>query len=129
GGSGGGTGACEFGGGGGGGGGAGLSYVPSSATNVSVSDAGSATAEVLITPIIFQAPAITSANSTNFTVGQAGSFIVTTSGLPTGPDMMLSASGLPAWATFTDNHDGTGRITGTPPVASEGPYDITINAS
>ncbi len=128
GGSGGGTGNCTFSAGAGGGGGAGLSYVPSSASAVSVSTASDA-AEVIITAVLDQAPVITSADATSFTVGQAGSFTVTTSGYPSGPNMVLGATGLPVWASFADNHDGTATLTGTPPAASGGTYDFTITAS
>ena len=128
GGSGGGSGGC-VGIGAGGGGGAGLSYLPSYATGGSVGDAGTTTAEVLISAIVNQAPSITSADATGFTVGQPGSFQVTTSGSPTGTTMRLNASGLPGWATFTDDHDGSGVLTGTPPVGSEGTYDLTFAAS
>ena len=55
---------------------------------------------------------ITSAATANFTVGQAGSFEITTTDTPANPT--LTAKGLPAGLSFTDNGDGTGTISGTP---------------
>jgi hypothetical protein len=72
-----------------------------------------------------QAPAITSANNTAFTVGAAGTFTVTTTGLPA-PSLMESGS-LPGSVKFTDNGNGTATLAGTPTVA--GQFPITITAS
>ena len=41
----------------------------------------------------FVPPAITSANNTTFTVGTAGTFSVTTTGIPTGTSMLITESG------------------------------------
>ena len=73
------------------------------------------------------APAITSANSTTFTVGSAGSFTVTTTGSPT-PALSESGS-LPSAVTFTNNGNGTATIAGTPASGTAGTYSITITAS
>jgi putative Ig domain-containing protein len=69
------------------------------------------------------APAITSASSTGFTVGTAGSFMVTTTGsLP----MTLSETGaLPSGVTFADNGNGTATLAGTPTAAGSYPFTIT----
>ncbi len=40
----------------------------------------------------------------------------------------LSAAGLPPWATFTDNADGTGTLTGTPGYFGSGKHVITVTA-
>ena len=73
------------------------------------------------------APAITSATSTTFTVGQSALFTVTTTGYPT---PSLSESGaLPSGVTFTDNRDGTAAITGTLTAASVGTFPVSITAS
>ncbi|MBJ7609341.1 MAG: Ig-like domain repeat protein [Candidatus Dormibacteraeota bacterium] len=73
------------------------------------------------------APAITSANHATFTAGVAGSFTVTTTGTPT---PVLSVTGtLPAGVTFTDNHDGTAALSGTPGAGTAGPYPLTITAN
>ena len=59
-----------------------------------------------------QAPAITSATATTFTVGRAGTFTVTT----TASRRRRSSRGgaLPAGVTFVDNGNGTGTLSGTP---------------
>jgi hypothetical protein len=74
-----------------------------------------------------QAPAITSANSTTFTTGTAGSFTVTATGAPT---PTISASGtLPSGVSFVNNGNGTATLSGTPAPGTAGSYPLTINAS
>lgn len=76
---------------------------------------------------IDQAPAVLSASSTTFTTGVAGTFTVTTASLPAAA---LSVSGtLPAGVTFIDNGDGTATLFGTPAIATQGVYSVTITAS
>ena len=72
-----------------------------------------------------QAPAITSAASTTFSAGTPGSFTVTTTGFPV-PGLAESGA-LPTGVTFTDNHNGTGTLAGTPSVS--GTFPITFTAS
>ncbi|MFL6161772.1 MAG: beta strand repeat-containing protein [Jatrophihabitantaceae bacterium] len=74
------------------------------------------------------APSFTSADNTSFVVGQAGSFNITTTGVPSAT---LSRTGVafPAWLTLTDNGDGTGSLTGTPPAGSGGSYQFTLKAA
>src|SRR5271155_852089 len=76
---------------------------------------------------VTQAPAITSANNTSFTVGMAGTFTVTTTGSPT-PALTESGS-LPNPVTFQDNGNGTATISGTPATGTAGTYFITITAN
>src|SRR4029077_21241057 len=71
-----------------------------------------------------QAPAITSANATTFTVGQAGPFTVTTTGQPI-PSITRGGAALPSGVTFTDNGNGTGTLSGTPAAGTGGTYAIT----
>jgi hypothetical protein len=80
---------------------------------------------------IVQPPAITSLNNTTFAVGQAGTFTVTTTGIPSGASMVISESGsLPGGTvTFTDNHDGTATLAGTPNAGTGGTYPIIITAN
>ena len=74
-----------------------------------------------------QAPAITSADSTTFTTGTAGTFTVTTTGFPTSA---LSETGaLPTGVTFVDNADGTATLAGTPAAGTGGTYALTITAA
>ncbi len=70
-------------------------------------------------------PSITSASSTTFTEGSAGSFAVNTTGFPT---PAISESGaLPNGVTFTDNGNGTATLAGT--ATAYGTYPITITAN
>jgi hypothetical protein len=72
-------------------------------------------------------PAITSINHTTFTENFAGSFTVTSTGVP---DAALSETGaLPSGVTFVDNGDGTASLSGTPAVGAGGIYHVTITAS
>ncbi|MBA2720922.1 MAG: hypothetical protein H0U52_17025 [Chloroflexi bacterium] len=74
-----------------------------------------------------EAPAFTSASSTTFAVGTAGSFTVSASGTPV---PAISRSGaLPGGVTFTDNGNGTGTLSGTPAAGTEGAYPLTFTAS
>jgi hypothetical protein len=70
--------------------------------------------------------AITSAGSTVFIVGTAGSFTVTTAGSPT-PSLSKTGT-LPSGVTFADNGNGTAALSGTPAAATGGSYPITITA-
>src|SRR5207249_286941 len=67
-----------------------------------------------------QAPAITSANNTTFTVGTAGTFTVTATG---NPAPTFSMTGAPAWLAINST---TGAMTGTPPNLGAGPYAFTF---
>ena len=73
-----------------------------------------------------QAPAITSANSASFTIGLAGSFTVTTTGIPV-PSITETGS-LPNGLTFVDNGDGTGTLKGTAKGLTGGNFAITLTA-
>ena len=76
---------------------------------------------------VVQAPAFTSADTATFAVAAAGSFLVTTSGLP---NAAVRATGTPpAWLTLTDHGDGTATLAGTPPVGAGGSYSIALSAS
>ncbi len=80
-------------------------------------------------------PSITSADTATETVGQSGTFAITTapgynstSADPT--DVTLTESGtLPSGLSFTDNGDGTAALAGTPDAGSAGSYPLTITAS
>ena len=71
-----------------------------------------------------QPPAITSANSTTFTVGTAGTFTVTTTGFPT-PTLSVTGT-LPAGVTFDA---GTGVLSGTPAAGTGGTYTLQFKAA
>lgn len=86
------------------------------------SDSSSCIATQAITLQINQAPQITSANNTAFSVGSAGSFTVTATGMPS---PTFSATGVPGWASFSTT---TGVLSGTPPSVSPSSYSITFTA-
>jgi len=73
------------------------------------------------------APVITSASSTTFTVGAAGTFSVTTTGTPT--PTLTETGTLPSGVTFVDNHNGTATLAGTPAAATGKTYSLTFAAS
>src|SRR5581483_6506936 len=73
-----------------------------------------------------EAPAITSAGATTFTVGSGGTFNVTTTGFPL--PALNEAGTLPTGVTFTDNGDGTATLAGTPNPGQGGTYPFTITA-
>ncbi len=76
---------------------------------------------------VAQAPTITSAPSTTFTVGSAGTFSVTTTGNPT--SSLTEVGGLPSGVSFVDNGNGTATLAGTPAAGTGGSYSITITAA
>ncbi len=82
-----------------------------------------ATQNFTLTVTAYQAPAITSGNSTTFTETVAGSFTVTATGTPT---PTLSESGtLPTGVSF---NAGSGVLSGTPAAGTAGSYPITFTA-
>ncbi len=70
-----------------------------------------------------QAPAITSANNTTFTVGTAGTFTVMATGLPA--PSFSEAGSLPAGVTFNTT---TGVLSGTPGAGTGGTYPVVFTA-
>ena len=68
-------------------------------------------------------PAITSAPTTTFAVGQLGSFFVTATGYPA---PTFSATGLPNWVS---SNPTTGVLSGNPTDTTGAPFTITITAS
>jgi hypothetical protein len=80
-----------------------------------------------LTVIVGQGPAITSAASTSFAPGVAGSFTVTTTGYPA-PSLGESGA-LPSGLTFVNNGNGTATISGTPTGTGTGASAITITAT
>jgi large repetitive protein len=87
----------------------------------------SGTTSQSFTLTVDQAPAITSANSTTFTVGTNGSFTVTTTGFPQDP--ITETGALPTGVTFVDNGNNTATLSGTPAAGTAGSYPIMITAS
>ncbi len=91
-------------------------------TFTATNGSGSATQD--FTVYIDEAPSITSAAATTFTVGTAGTFTVTATGFPA---PTLSKTGtLPTGVTF---NAGTGVLSGTPAAGTGGDYSITFKAT
>ena len=74
-------------------------------------------------------PVFTSAAATTFTVGQAGSFSITTSAIPTVTSIVRSGAALPGNVSYTDNANGTATLAGTPAALSGGLYNFSFTAS
>jgi hypothetical protein len=74
-----------------------------------------------------EAPTITSAESTIFSIGHPGTFVVTSAGAPAAGLNEIGA--LPAGITFTDRKNGTGTLSGTPRPGADGVYPITVIAT
>src|SRR5262249_6110785 len=70
----------------------------------------------------------TSANATTFTVGQAGTFTVTTTGFPKA-SIARGGVALPSGVMFVDNGNGTGTLSGTPGPGTGGTYILSFTAS
>ena len=73
-----------------------------------------------------QRPTFTSAAATTFTVGSAGSFVVTTSGVPPVTAIVRGGASLPGGVTYTDHGDGTATLAGTPAPGTGGTYAFTF---
>ncbi len=91
-----------------------------------VTDSGGGSITINCSISMTQAPAITSANSASFVIGTAGSFTVTTTGVPT-PSITETGS-LPNGITFVDNGDGTGTLKGSAKGLNGGNFAITFTA-
>jgi hypothetical protein len=76
-----------------------------------------------------QVPTIGSANAVKFTVGTSQTFMVTTTGAVPSPPALTYTGTLPAGLKFTDNHNGTASLAGTPGSNTGGIYTIAIAAS
>lgn len=82
----------------------------------------------VVLPLCISVPTITSPNTTTFTVGQPGTFTVTTTGVPT-PSIARGGDALPSGVTFVDNGNGTGTLSGTPAVGTGGAYALMFEAT
>jgi uncharacterized delta-60 repeat protein/uncharacterized repeat protein (TIGR01451 family) len=95
------------------------------ATVVGALDGSTADNTATDTDAVGTPPTITSAATTSFTAGTAGTFAVAATGSPT---LTLTAAGLPAGVTLTDNGNGSATLTSTAAVAA-GTYGFTITAA
>jgi uncharacterized repeat protein (TIGR03803 family) len=79
------------------------------------------------TLVVNQGAAILTGNITTLTVGVAGSFTVSTTGVPV--PALTETGALPGGVTFVDNGNGTGTLSGTQVAGSGGSYAITFTAN
>src|SRR6218665_463831 len=70
-----------------------------------------------------QVPALDEIDPVTTLAGGAVSIDVTSSGLPFG---VITATGVPAWLTVTDNGDGTAVLTGTPALTDATPSTVAL---
>lgn len=98
-------------------------HVWSTATNIATQDTSEFSAQTTVLADV--APQITSLPSTIFSIGVAGSFQVTTSGVPAPTLSEGNADILPAGVTF---HSDTGVLSGTPASGSDGIYTLHFTA-
>jgi subtilisin family serine protease/photosystem II stability/assembly factor-like uncharacterized protein len=77
---------------------------------------------------INEAPVFTSVPEENHVTHVLYEYNVTTED-PNDDDMVISATTLPSWATFTDNGDGTGYLSGTPTNTSIIGYQVVLTVS
>lgn len=98
--------------------------VTGNVTSIEGGTGGTASANLQVT----EAPTITSADTTTFVVGAAGTFTVTATGYPT--LMLFTATGtLPTGVTLVNNFaQSTATLEGTPAAGTAGIYPITITA-
>ncbi len=89
---------------------------------------GIAPATQTFTLTVQEPPTITSASATAFAVGQAGTFMVTTTGFPT-PVITQGGVTLPSGVAFVDNGNGMGTLSGIPAAGTQGTYALTFTAS
>jgi hypothetical protein len=94
-------------------------------TITATSSAG--TAKQTFTLTNSQAPTITSAAATSFTVGLTSTYTVTTTGYPA-PTIMQTGT-LPQGLTFASPSAGTATITGMPATGTAGSYPVSITAT
>lgn len=114
-----------------------ISGVPSAGTGgtytitITASNGIAPNANQTFTLTVNQPPAITSAASTVFTEGVAGTFTVTTTGFPTNAAMAITQLGSlpPGSVTFVNNNNGTATLAGTPGLGSAGLYALTMGAA
>jgi len=107
-----------------------LSGIPAAGTggvyNITITAANGIGSNAMqsFTLTVNQAPAITSANNTTFTVGSAGTFTVTKTGFPA--PTLTETGTLPSGVTFTA---ATGVLAGTPDPGTGGSYPISFKAA
>ncbi len=95
-----------------------------------VTDAAGAFAEQSFTIAVASAiiaPTFTSAAGTSFTMQAPGTFTLTATGTPAVTSITPTGA-LPKGVTFTDNHNGTATLAGTPAAGTAGPWAFDLTA-
>ncbi len=82
--------------------------------------------EQSFTLTINEEPAFTSSTTTSFTIGTAGSFLISSEGYPAAAITFSSTPTLPAGISLTDNGDGTASLIWTSGVTEGGSYKISL---
>jgi PKD repeat protein len=97
---------------------------------VSDKDGGSTTVSTTaaVSAVGNQAPVLSPTGSVTVAEGATRTVVITASD-PDADPLSFSASGLPAFATFTDRGDGTAALTLTPPLGSAGSYAVTVTVA
>ena len=95
---------------------------------MTASNSAGAPATQALVLTVNSSPVITSAATTMFTVGQAGTFTVTTVATPAVTDITRTGT-LPAGVTFVYNNNGTATLAGTPGAGTGGSYPQTFTAT
>ncbi|MBT8208079.1 MAG: putative Ig domain-containing protein, partial [Acidimicrobiia bacterium] len=100
------------------------------AVTITVRDGVTATADFFVWTITNtnRPPVMTSLE--DFSVAERNPLTVVISSSDPDNDLLaLTVVGLPTWATFKDNLDGTATVSGTPSAADEGTATLTVTAS
>jgi Ca2+-binding RTX toxin-like protein len=101
----------------------GVSYFRVTAANGAQSDANQ-----IFTLTIDQAPVFTSSQTTAFSAGAMGMFVITTAGYPAVTSITQTGT-LPTGVTFTDNHDGTATLTSPAGSGTPGSFMLNLTAT
>nr|WP_263013019.1 tandem-95 repeat protein [Ancylothrix sp. D3o] len=98
---------------------------------INVSDGTTVTSTnfVLTVNAVNDAPVFSSTPITTGNQNSAYSYNIVTSDVDAGETLLISANGLPAWLTLTDNGDGTATLTGTPTNANVGNNNIELEVT
>lgn len=89
-------------------------------------NSASAATSAAATVVVSAAPAIAPVAPVTVLPGAPRSIELAVTGHPS---PVLSAVGLPAWLTLTDNHDGTATLSGTPGVGDVAATDVVVQAT
>jgi large repetitive protein len=95
--------------------------------SIKAANANGSSTQAFTLTVVSGSLAITSAASTTFTAGVAGSFTVTATGTTT--PTITEGGTLPAGITFTAGTPGTATIAGTPAATDTGTYSINFFAT